>query len=325
MGLDIYVKSVPYAKQLVTLALESGVDGVFVEAEHQEAVEQLGRTRVLTPKDVRLVSLQEKMDEDRAADVLRRGGTLILEQGWEIIPVENLLALESGALGLEVASLEEARLAGTILERGVDFVVILEEATEAVKDMVRELKFSQGTEHVESAEIVGIERVGLGHRVCVDTCSLLERGQGLLVGNASEFMFLVHAETEANPYVAARPFRINAGPVHAYVLKKADRTSYLEELRAGDELLVVDSQGRTSLVTVGRVKIEVRPLVKITARKAEAEGCLFLQNAETIRLVKPDGTPVSVVALQVGDEILCRTDRAGRHFGMRIAESITER
>ena len=325
MGLDIYVKSVPYAKQLVTLALESGVDGVFVEAEHQEAVEQLGRTRVLTPKDVRLVSLQEKMDEDRAADVLRRGGTVILEQGWEIIPVENLLALESGVLGLEVASLEEARLAGTILERGVDFVVVLEEATEAVKDIVRELKFSQGTEPVESAEIVDIERVGLGHRVCVDTCSLLERGQGLLVGNASEFMFLVHAETEANPYVAARPFRINAGPVHAYVLKKADRTSYLEELRAGDEVLVVDSQGRTSLVTVGRVKIEVRPLVKITARKAEAEGCLFLQNAETIRLVKPDGTPVSVVALQVGDEILCRTDRAGRHFGMRIAESITER
>ncbi len=325
MGLDIYVKSVPYAKQLVTLALESGVDGVFVDAEHQQAVEQLGRTRVLTPQDVSLVSLQEKQDEDRAADVLKRGGMLILEQGWEIIPVENLLALESGVLGLEVASQEEARLAGTILERGVDFVVVLEAATEAVKDMVRELKFSQGTEPVESAEIVGIERVGLGHRVCVDTCSLLERGQGLLVGNASEFMFLVHAETEANPYVAARPFRINAGPVHAYVLKKADRTSYLEELRAGDELLVVDSQGRTSLVTVGRVKIEVRPLVKITARKAEAEGCLFLQNAETIRLVKPDGTPVSVVALQVGDEILCRTDRAGRHFGMRIAESITER
>ena len=325
MGLDIYVKSVPYAKQLVTLALESGVDGVFVEAEHQEAVKQLGRTRVFTPEDVSVVLLQEKKDEDRAADSLKKGGTVLLEQGWEVIPVENLLALESGQLGLEVVSLEQARLAATILERGVDFILVCPEAREVLTTMVRELKFSQGNEELEAAEVLDIQPVGLGHRVCVDTCSLLERGQGLLVGNASEFMFLVHGETEANPYVAARPFRINAGPVHAYVLKKADRTSYLEELRAGDEVLIVGCQGQTRLVTVGRIKIEVRPLLQISARTAQGSGQIFLQNAETIRLVKPDGTPVSVVDLQVGDAVLCRTDRAGRHFGMRISEAITER
>ena len=54
----------------------------------------------------------------------------------------------------------------------------------------------------------------------------------MLVGNSSAFTFLVHAETESNPYVAARPFRVNAGAVHAYCVRPGDRTSYLEELAA---------------------------------------------------------------------------------------------
>ena len=31
---DIYFKSVPFSKEDVTLALESGVDGIITEAEH---------------------------------------------------------------------------------------------------------------------------------------------------------------------------------------------------------------------------------------------------------------------------------------------------
>ena len=41
-------------------------------------------------------------------------------------------------------------------------------------------------------------------------------------------------------------------------------------------------------------------------------------------MVRADGRPVSVVDLQVGDKVLCRTDQAGRHFGMRITEDIKE-
>jgi 3-dehydroquinate synthase II len=135
----------------------------------------------------------------------------------------------------------------------------------------------------------------------------------------------VHAETESNPYVAARPFRVNAGAVHAYCVRPGDRTSYLEELAAGSEVLIVDATGKTSLATVGRVKVEVRPMLLICARTKDGrEGAVFLQNAETIRLTRPGGVPVSVVALQEGDEVLVRTDEAGRHFGMRICEEIKE-
>ena len=57
--------------------------------------------------------------------------------------------------------------------------------------------------------------------------------------------FLVHAETEHNEYVAARPFRINAGGVHAYAMMPGDKTCYVGELRSGDEVLIVDKDGRT--------------------------------------------------------------------------------
>ena len=298
----IFFKSVPFAKEDVTLALESGVDGVITDAG--------------------------KEDEEQAAARARAGENIVLRRGWEIIPVENLLAQPDVAprLALEAGSGAEARLAAGILERGAPTIVILPEALPDLKGIVAELKLSQGALALSTATVQEVRPVGLGHRVCVDTLSLLRRGQGMLVGNSSAFTFLVHAETEHNEYVAARPFRINAGGVHSYVIRPGDRTSYAGELAPGDETLIVGADGQTSLVTVGRIKTEVRPMLYIRA-EADAEGGsggVFLQNAETIRLVRADGTPVSVVDLRPGDRILCRLDEAGRHFGMRIRENIQE-
>ena len=138
-------------------------------------------------------------------------------------------------------------------------------------------------------------------------------------------LFLIHAETVESGYVAARPFRVNAGPVHAYVYLPGGATKYLSELRAGDEVLAVDSSGRARSVIVGRLKVERRPLLLV---EAEAEGLRFstiVQNAETIRFVTPDGGAVSVSELREGDLVLLRLEEGGRHFGMRIRETIEER
>jgi len=62
--------------------------------------------------------------------------------------------------------------------------------------------------------------------------------------------------------------------------------------------------------------------------EADAEGqpiSLVLQNAETIRLVNPDGKAVSVTALKRGDKVLCHIEKAGRHFGMQVDETLIER
>ncbi|MDD4952017.1 MAG: 3-dehydroquinate synthase II family protein [Desulfovibrionaceae bacterium] len=319
----IIFKAVPFQKKLVTLALESGVDAIMVEADRLDAVKALGRVEVLTPEAATRIELKAKSDEQDAAKRLKSGQMVVLAKGWEIIPVENLLAQAEG-LAVEVESLDRARLAAGILERGVDTLVVLPEAAAELKAIVAEIKISQGRLDLVKAKVTAIDPAGLGHRVCVDTISMLKTGQGMLVGNSSAFTFLVHAETESNPYVAARPFRINAGAVHAYAQMPGDKTSYLEELRAGSEVLVVSADGSAGLATVGRVKVEVRPMLLITAKAGKATGQIFLQNAETIRVVRPGGEPVSVVGLKPGDEILCRTDQAGRHFGMRIKEDIKE-
>lgn len=323
----IYFSAVPFDKALVTLALESGVDGLVVEDERVESVKALGRVDVVPASALTSVCLEAKADEERAVSCLRAGDKVVLRAGWEIIPVENILA-QAENLGVEVASLDQARLAAGILERGVDWLLVLPEAAAELKTIVAEVKLSQGVYELSRAVVTEVRSVGLGHRVCVDTLSMLRRGQGMLVGNSSAFSFLVHAETEDNPYVAARPFRVNAGAVHAYALMPGDRTSYLQELASGDAVLVVDQDGRTSLATIGRVKVEVRPMLLVRARvdtpDGPREGAVFLQNAETIRLTRPGGEPVSVVSLKEGDEVLVRLDTAGRHFGMRISEEIKE-
>ena len=56
------------------------------------------------------------------------------------------------------------------------------------------------------------------------------------------------------------------GPVHAYVAVPGGKTSYLSELRAGKEVIVVDQEGRQRTTIVGRVKIETRQLVLIQAK-----------------------------------------------------------
>lgn len=323
----IYFNCVPFDKGDVTLALESGVDGVIVPREHVEQVAGLSRCPVWAAEETPLAALTVKADEEAVLERLRKGERVVLARGWEVIPVENLLAQSDSVLA-EAATLDEARLAAGILERGVAGIVVSREAVADLKTIVAQCKLAQGREELLPAVITRVESVGLGHRVCADTLSLLHKGQGMLVGNSSAFTFLVHAETERNEYVAARPFRVNAGAVHAYVRLPGDKTTYLGEFKAGQEVLIVDANGETSLATLGRVKIEVRPMLLVEAQVTTEEGvrtgAVFLQNAETIRLTTPGGEPVSVVGLKPGDTVLCRLDEAGRHFGMRIREDIRE-
>lgn len=320
---NVIFSGIPFDKGEITLALESGVDAIIVESEHVASVQALSKTSVLAAEEQPFVKLDSKSDEEEAVRLLAQGRNVILREGWEIIPVENILA-QSDNLAVEAASLDRARLAAGILERGVKTVVVLPQAVADLKTIVRELKLSQGTMELETATITAVTSAGLGHRVCVDTMSLMKSGQGMLIGNSSAFTFLINAETESNPYVAPRPFRINAGAVHAYAAMPGDKTTYLEELKTGSEVLIVGADGSTTLATVGRCKVEIRPMLLIEAECNGRKGTLFLQNAETIRMVRADGHPVSVVDLTVGDKVFCRTDQAGRHFGMRITEEIKE-
>ncbi|MEN6486950.1 MAG: 3-dehydroquinate synthase II, partial [Syntrophobacteraceae bacterium] len=242
---------------------------------------------------------------------------------WEIIPLENLVA-RGGRLIVPASSASDLELALGVLEKGVAGVVIDCPDAAQIRKMLSLVKAVPEREALSEAIIEAVRPVGIGDRVCVDTCTLMEEGEGLLVGNSSGFLVLVQAEAKVNPYVAPRPFRVNAGPVHAYTRVPGGGTRYLSELRAGDPVLVVRARGEAQPATVGRVKIERRPLLLIEARCGDIRGSIILQNAETIRLTAPDGEARSVVDLRPGDPVLAAIEPAGRHFGMKVDETIRE-
>ena len=117
---------------------------------------------------------------------------------------------------------------------------------------------------------------------------------------------------------------MNAGPVHAYVMVQGGKTRYLSELKAGDEVVGVSAQGQIMTLMVGRVKIERRPLLLVEATGPNGPVTTILQNAETIRLVGLKGEAISVVKLKPGDKVLGYVEEAGRHFGHKVKETITE-
>ena len=141
----------------------------------------------------------------------------------------------------------------------------------------------------------------------------------------SRGLFFVHGETADSPYVASRPFRVNAGAVHAYVRAPDGDTKYLSELSSGDEVLVVDTDGNTRTAVVGRVKIERRPMFSVEAETDDGDRVeTLLQNAETIKIATADGRR-AVTDLAAGDELLLYYDDVARHFGEAVEESIIEK
>jgi len=329
---EVWVRVVPYNKRLVTTALEAGAQGIWVEEDRVEDVRALGRVKVVAPggdlvpgEDFFFVEVSTGEDQEKAMALAQRGPVVVDTTDWRVIPLENLVAAAADRVWAVVRSEEEMALALGVLERGVAGVVVDVEDPALLRDLV--LMAREGGEKVVlgEAEILEVTPLGLGDRVCVDTCSLMGCGQGMLVGNSSAFLFLVHSESVENPYVAPRPFRVNAGAVHAYVLVPGGRTRYLSELKAGDEVLVVDHEGSGQRALVGRSKVERRPLLMVRARVGDEEGSCILQNAETIRLVSPQGEPLSVVSLKPGDWVLVRLEKGGRHFGMKVEETIQEK
>ena len=254
---------------------------------------------------------------------------ILVGKDWKIIPLENIIADLQGEdvkLIAAVADEEEAKTALETLEHGTDGVLIEPEDPSQIKKIAKLIEdIKMGYYELKPATITKLEPLGSGDRVCVDTCSIMEIGEGMLIGSYSQGLFLVHSESLESEYVESRPFRVNAGPVHAYVMTPNHKTKYLSELEAGDEVLIVDKDGKTRPAIVGRVKIEKRPLILVEAEYNGMKLRTLLQNAETIRLVNDKGEPVSVSDLKEGDKILVYVEEAARHFGMAIEETIIEK
>ena len=328
----LWVNVVPYDKGLVTAALESGAEAVVVPEGKAETARQLGRIKIVAKDgdirpgvDVVFVDVAGKQDEDKAAAIAIGKIVVLRMLDWTIIPIENLLAKRGKNIMVQVQDSSQAKLMAQILEKGVDGVLLNTTDVNEIKKAAEILQGISDKIELVVATITGVKQLGMGDRSCLDTCTQMSPGEGMLVGNTAGGFFLVHSESIENPYVAARPFRVNAGAVHAYTLAPGGGTKYLADLKAGDEVLIVDYKGKGQVAYLGRNKIEKRPMMLVEAQADGVSISLVLQNAETIRLVGPDGHPVSITTLKAGDKVLAHVEKGGRHFGMKVDETLVER
>jgi 3-dehydroquinate synthase II len=279
------------------------------------------------------ITVKAKKDEEVAINAANLGSNVVIISAtdWKIIPMENIIAdlhKKDTELYAEVNNVEEAKVMFETLELGVDGVVFKPASDEEIGQLKTLLR-DEVSINLTPAKIIRIKEVGSGDRVCIDTCSLLQIGEGMLIGSQSMGLFLIHSESIPSEFADPRPFRVNAGAVHAYILLPNGKTQYLSEINAGSELLAINSNGKGRTVTVGRSKIEKRPLLLIEAQIGETILKTIVQNAETIRLVKrlnSDDIPTSVSELKVGDQILVYyVPKGGRHFGKQVDEYVLEK
>jgi len=276
------------------------------------------------------IAIHGKKDENTAANAagFHVDYLLLTCLDWCVIPLENLIAKtrDKSKIIAEVSDSIDAKLVLGALELGTDGVLLKTSSSEELKKTITIVKKQNLTLDLIPAKIVAIKQIGTGARVCVDTCVLMIQGEGMLIGCQSSGLFLVEAEVTENPYVQARPFRVNAGSLSMYTFGFLERTRYLSDLKAGEEVLIVDRNGKLRTADVGRVKIELRPLILIEAEANGKRIKTILQNAETIRLVTID-TSIPVTDLKIDDQVLIHlTKGGGRHFGVAVdAETVIER
>ena len=344
-------------KDAIVSALESGIEYIL-DLDNADNIKDLGNVKIvsdLDDSDILLldntesisivdikkaqkdgkevavyVEINNKEDEQLVSKLGTVADYVILKgKNWKVIPLENIIASlqdRNSKMMVDVPNYEEAKLALETMEHGSDGVLLSSNDGNEIRKLGELIeKTSKEIYELKEATITKVESVGLGDRVCVDTCSIMEVGEGMLVGSFASGLFMVHSESLESEYVASRPFRVNAGAVHAYVMTPGNKTRYLSELEAGDEVITINSKGEAKTAIIGRSKIERRPLMMIEAENDGQKIRTLVQNAETIRLVSDKGEPLSVADIKVGDKILAYFTDGARHFGMAIEEQIIEK
>ncbi len=284
--------------------------------------------------------LKSKADEKAIIDLSKSKQVdfiIVYANDWKIIPFENLIAemhKNDTVIIAKVDTVKEAELMLKTLEIGVDGILFVPSSANDIIEL-KNLLYAAFHIDLTKARVINIENIPEAERVCVDTTSLLNIGEGLLVGSTAAGFCLIHSETFETEFVASRPFRVNAGDVSAYVIvpdedpEKSYRTKYLSELKGGDKILAVTSECEARIVSIGRVKIETRPMLRFVLEVSMGDkkipiSCIC-QNAETVRLVGEGGKAISVVDIKVGDEVLVHIGPGATHFGTAIKETIIEK
>lgn len=245
------------------------------------------------------------------------------------IPLEIVIAAADsspGQLICQADDLSEAQIIIDVLEKGSEGVLLAPNDADDVFDLMDLLRTKTEPLALTELTVESTEHLGLGDRVCIDTCTHFDEDEGMLVGSYSHGFILCCSETHPLPYMPTRPFRINAGALHSYVLGKDNRTNYLSELKSGSTVIGVGADGRTRRIVVGRIKMESRPLLSIKAKSADGVDVnLIVQDDWHVRVLGPGAAVRNVTELAPGDQLLGFVATDKRHVGWPVGEFCVER
>ncbi|NYZ79032.1 3-dehydroquinate synthase II [Candidatus Micrarchaeota archaeon] len=299
---------------------------VFIKTSNADVEHDAKLARLQTIKNPEpLVIVETAKDEEKVTNLAKNSKRVFVKcTDWKVIPLENLITKTRGKAELisVVSSAAEAKLALEVMELGVDGVLLETDSAAELQKFSKMLEEHESKERIEleEATVTKVQPIRTGARACLDTCMLMKEGQGMLLGSSSQGIALVQAEVVENKLASTRPFRVNAGAVSLYVMVPKNRTNYLEEMKAGNEVIVADREGNKVVTNVARSKVEIRPLVLVEAASKNGSVVkVILQNAETVRLVTAEGSK-AVTELAVGDKIMAHFEEGARHFGMLLKE-----
>ncbi len=245
------------------------------------------------------------------------------------IPLELVIARlqkTNTTLLKKVDNASDAEIAFGVMEHGSDGVMLSTKVLEEVVMLQKTInKYQAQKVTILPGKVKQIEHIGMGHRACIDTTSLMQPNEGMIIGSLSQGGILVSSETHFLPYMNLRPFRVNAGAVHSYVWCPNNTTEYITDLKSGSKVLVIDNEGNAREVSVGRIKTEVRPLLKITVEVNEIEISTIVQDDWHIRVLGINGEPYNASCLTPGTILAAYVCEPGRHVGIKIDESILEK
>ncbi|MFI8104298.1 3-dehydroquinate synthase II family protein [Streptomyces sp. NPDC086023] len=273
--------------------------------------------------------IDAKTLEDACESARTEQWSLLLFRDPTKIPLEIVIAAAArsqGSLVTIAQDVEEAEIIFGVLEHGSDGVMMKPAAVGETSKLKTAALAEVPDLDLTELEITDTEHIGMGERACVDTCTHFREDEGILVGSHSKGMILCVSETHPLPYMPTRPFRVNAGAIHSYTLSKDERTNYLSELKSGSKVMAVDVKGQTRMVTVGRVKIESRPLISINAVSPDGRKVnLILQDDWHVRVLGPGGVVLNSTELKPGDKVLGYLPTEDRHVGYPIDEFCLEK
>ena len=180
-------------KALVTNGLEAGVVS-FILRKGDDKLTSLGRMEDVVffdkgqPLDAEwaYADIRTPGDQDKVLAMAGKKKAIVIETGdWTIIPLENMIAKfrTAGTRIYAVArSKEDASLYLQTMEKGVDGVVIQTDDPFSVSKFKDLLTVTEPVEIAE-VEVTNVKPIEMGDRVCVDTCSNMVPGEGMLVGS----------------------------------------------------------------------------------------------------------------------------------------------